>query len=87
MALKNGTDHRHSRHHTSSPQEYSGHVPKHALLRERLRVALHGDVVKISAALDVANRQAENFDDRLSENDKVAVRRVFTDLRYPLPKT
>ncbi len=84
MALKNGTDHRHSRQ--GSP-DYSGHVPKHDLLRERLRAVLNGNEVKISAALCVANRQTTDFGDLLSENDKVKVRRVFTDLRYPVPKT
>ena len=86
MALKNGngsSDHRHSRQ--GSP-DYAGHVPKHDLLRERLQVALHGDEVKISAALSLANKQRTDFDELLSENDKVKVRRVFSDLRYPVPK-
>lgn len=85
MAPRNGgLDHRHSRQ--GSP-DYSGHVPKHDLLRERLHAVLHGDDVKISAALCVANRQTTDFGDLLTETDKVKVRRVFSDLRYPVPKS
>lgn len=84
MTLKNGTDHRHSRQ--GSP-DYSGHVPKHDLLRERLRAVLNGNEVKISAALCVANRQTTDFGEFLTQHEVEKVKRVFTDLRYPLPKT
>lgn len=84
MALKNGTDHRHSRQ--TSP-DYAGHVPKHDLLRERLNEILGGNDVKISAALCVANRQTTDFGEFLTGDDVTRVKRVFNDLRIPLPKT